>query len=174
MIRVRNVLVFGLLSSLVLVGCGQKQEQSGHSEQEAKQEMSQLKESVTKQAEEMAAKGSKIIDQAKSEAGAMKEKTASIIKELIAKARTLLDQGKFNEAVVPAQEVLNNYDSDSAEAKGIIATATEKLKAMAEKAKEKLNTAATGKTQEDLKSTATEKAEDIKSGITDKLKSFGQ
>ncbi len=83
----------------------------------------------------------------------MKEKTASIIKELIAKARALLDQGKFKEAIVPAQDVLTNYDSDSQEAKGIIAKAKEKLEAMV---------------------TDTEKVEDIKGEITDKLKGFGK
>ena len=111
----------------------------------------QIKESMEKQAEEMAAKGSKIIDQAKPEAESTKDKTASIIKGLIAKAKTLLDQGKFKEAIATAQDVLTNYDSDSQEAKSIIAKAKEKLKAA-----------------------ATEKAEGLKGDITDKLKGFGQ
>ncbi len=163
MIRIKNMLICGLVLSLFIVGCGQKEEQPEYAVQQAEEEASQIKESMAKQAEEMAAEGSKIIDQARSEAESMKEKTASIIKELIAKARALLDQGKFKEAIVPAQEVFTNYDSDSQEAKGIIAKAKEKLKAMV-----------TEKTKEEVETTATEKVEGLKGDITDKLKGFGK
>jgi len=157
------MLICGLVISFFIVGCGQKEDQPEYAGQQAKEEASQMEESMAKQAEEIAAEGSKVIEQAKSKAESMKEKTASIIKELIAKARTLLDQGKFKEAIVPAQDVLTNYDSDSQEAKGIIAKAKEKLKAMA-----------TEKAKEELETTATEKAEGLKGNITDKLKGFGK
>jgi uncharacterized lipoprotein YehR (DUF1307 family) len=134
MIRIKNMLICGLILSFFIVGCGQKEEQPEYAGQEAR-----------------------------TEAESMKEKTASIIKELITKANTLLDQGKFKEAIVPAQDVLTNYDSDSQEAKGIIAKAKEKLKAMV-----------TEKTKEELETTATEKAEGLKGDITDKLKGFGK
>jgi Flp pilus assembly protein TadD len=163
MIKIANMLICGLALSFIIIGCGQKEDQPEYAEQQAEQEASQIKESMAKQAEEMAAKGSKIIDQAKPEAESTKDKTASIIKGLIAKAKTLLDQGKFKEAIVPAQDVLTNYDSDSQEAKGIIAKAKEKLKAMV-----------TEKTKEELETTATEKAEGLKGDITDKLKGFGK
>ncbi len=151
MIKIKNMLICGLVLSFIIIGCGQKEDQPEYADQQAEQEASQIKESMAKQAEEMAVKGSKIIDQAKPEAESTKDKTASIIKELIAKAKTLLDQGKFKEAIATAQDVLTNYDSDSQEAKSIIAKAKEKLKAA-----------------------ATEKAEGFKGDITDKLKGFGQ
>jgi Flp pilus assembly protein TadD len=163
MMKIKNFLICGLVLSFIIVGCGQKEEQPEYAEQQAEQEASQIKESMAKQAEETAAEGSKIIDQAKSVAESTKDKTASIIKELIAKAKALLDQGKFKEAIASAQDVLTNYDSDSQEAKGIIATAKEKLKAMV-----------TEKAKEDLGATTTEKAEGLKGDITDKLKGFGQ
>ncbi len=149
----------GLVISFFIVGCGQKEEQPEYAGQRTKEEASQIQESMAKQAEEMAA----IIEQAKSKAESMKDETASIIKELITKANTLLDQGKFKEAIVPAQDVLTNYDSNSQEAKGIIAKAKEKLKAMA-----------TEKTKEEIETTATEKVEGLKGDITDKLKGFGK
>ena len=163
MITIKNILLLGLVSCFLVVGCGQKQEQPETPETQTKQEMSQIKESMAKQAEEIKAEGSKITEQAKSEAESTKDETASIIKELIAKARALLDQGKFKEAIVPAQDVLTNYDSDSQEAKGIIAKAKEKLEAMA-----------TEKSKEELETTATEKVEGHKGDITDKLKGFGK
>ncbi len=163
MIMIKNFLICGLVLGFIIVGCGQKEDQPEYAGQQAKEEASQIKESMAKPAEEMAAKGSKIIDPARSEAESMKDKTASIIKELIDKAKTLLDQGKFKEAIVPAQDVLTNYDSDSQEAKGIIAKAKEKLKAMV-----------TEKAKEDLGAGTTEKAEDLKGDITDKLKGFGK
>jgi len=134
MIRIKNILLLGLISCFLVVGCGQKQEQSGT---QTKQEMSQMKDAITKQAEEMAVKGAEILEKAKSEAELIKEKTAATVKELIAKANSLLEKGKFNEAIAPAQNVLDNYDSDSQEAKGIITKAKEKLKAMAEAVAEK-------------------------------------
>ena len=126
--------------------------------------MSQIKDTITKQADEIATKGSEVIEKAKSEAELMKEQTAATVKELTAKANSLLEQGKFKEAIIPAQNVLDNYDSDSQEAKGIITKAKEKLKAMveavSEKAKEQLGTDVSEETHEELE-TATEKAEDI-------------
>ncbi len=151
MIKIKNMLICGLALSFIIIGCGQKEDQPEYAEQQAEQEASQIKESMAKQAEEMAVKGSKIIDQAEPVAESTKDKTASIVKGLIAKAKTLLDQGKFKEAIASAQDVLTNHDSDSQEAKSIIA-----------KAKEKLTAA------------ATEKAEGLKGEITDTLKGFGQ
>ncbi len=151
MLRIRNMLICGLVLSFIIIGCGQKEEQPEYAEPQVKEEASQIKESIAKPAEEMAAKGSKIIEQAKSDTELAKDKTASIIKELIAKANTLLNQGKFEEAIAAAQDVLNNHDSDSQEAKDIITKAKEKLKAI-----------------------ATEKIEGIKGDVTDKLKGFGQ
>ena len=177
MIRIKNMLICGLVISFITVGCGQKDEQPEYAGQQAKEEASQIKESMAKQAEEMAAKGSKIIEQAKSKAESMKDETASTIKELITRANTLLDQGKFKEAIVPAQDVLTNYDSDSQEAKGIIAKAKEKLKAMVtEKAKGELEAVAAEKAKEELEATVTdtEKVEGLKGDITDKLKGFGK
>lgn len=163
MIRIKNMLICGLVLSFFIVGCGQKEEQPEYAGQKAKEEASQIKESMAKQSEKIKAEGSKIIEQAKSKAESMKDDTASIIKGLIAKAKTLLDQGKFKEAIVPAQDVLTNYDSDSQEAKGIIAKAKEKLKAMV-----------TEKTKEELEATTTEKVEGLKGDLTDKLKGFGK
>ena len=166
MIRINNILICGLVISFFIVGCGQKEEQSEYAGQQAKEE-----------AEEIKAEGSKIIEQAKSKVESMKDETASIVKGLIDKANTLLDQGKFKEAIVPAQDVLTNYDSDSQEAKGIIAKAKEKLKAMVtEKAKGELETIATEKAKEELETTVTdtEKVEGLKGDITDKLKGFGK
>jgi uncharacterized lipoprotein YehR (DUF1307 family) len=176
MIRTKNMLMFGLVLSFIIVGCGKKQEQSEYIGQQVKEEASQIKDSITKQTEEMEAKGGNLIDQAKSEAVLIKDKTASIINELIAKAKRLLNQGKFNEAIVTAQDVLNNYDSDSQEAKDIIAKAKEKLKSLAttatENAKERLEAAATEENQGELESAATEKVEDVKRDITDPLRVF--
>jgi F0F1-type ATP synthase membrane subunit b/b' len=151
MIRIKNMLICGLVISFFIVGCGQKEERPEYAGQQAKEEASQIKESMAKQAEEIKAEGSKIIEQAKSEAESMKDETASIIKDLITRANTLLDQGKFKEAIVQAQDVLTNYDSDSQEAKGIIT-----------------------KAKEELEATATEKVEGLKGDITDKLKGFGK
>jgi hypothetical protein len=176
--KIENILLLGLLSSFLVVGCGQKQEQSEKSGEQAKHEMSQIKETITKQAEGMAAKGSEIIEKAKSEAELMKEKTAATVKELIAKANSLLEQGKFKEAIDPAQDVLDNYDSDSQEARGIISKAKEKLKAMAEaiaaKAKEQLESAVSEESHEELEATTTEKVKDIKDDISNKLKGLGK
>jgi hypothetical protein len=170
-ISIKNFLLLGLVSCFLVVGCGQKQEQSEKAGTQTEQEVSQLKDTITKQAEGISAKGSEMIENAKSEAALMKEKTEATVNELIAKANSLLEQGKFNEAIVPAQNVLNNYDSDSEEAKGIIAKAKEKLKAMAEavaeKAKEQLETSVT-------EETSTEKVKDIKDSISNKLKGFGE
>ena len=174
----KEFLLLGLVSCFLVVGCGQKQEQSEKAGTQTEQEMSQIKDTITKQAEEITAKGSEMMEKAKSEAERMKEKTAATVNELIAKANSLLEQGKFNEAIVPAQNVLNNYDSDSEEAKGIIAKAKEKLKAMAEavaeKAKEQLETTITEGTHEELEATSTEKVNDIKDSISNKLKGFGE
>jgi len=172
MINVKNILILGLIScSIVVVGCGQKQEQSEKAVTQTEQEMSQIKDTITKQVEEISTKGSEMIEKAKFEAELVKEKTAATVNELIAKANSLLEQGKFSEAIVPAQNVLDNYDSDSEEAKGIIAKAKEKLKAMAEavaeKAKEQLETSVT-------EDTSTEKVKDIKDSISNKLKGFGE
>ena len=178
MIRIKNILLLGLISYFLVVGCGQKQEQSEKTETQAKQEMSQIKDTITKQADEIATKGSEVIEKAQSEAELMKEQTAATVKELIAKANSLLEQGKFKEAIIPAQNVLDNYDSDSQEAKGIITKAKEKLKAMAEavaeKAKEQLGTAVSEETHEELEATTTEKVKDIKDNISNKLKGFGE
>ena len=63
-----------------------------------------------------------------------------------------------------AQDVLTNYDSDSQEAKGIIAKAKEKLKAIA-----------TEKNKEELETTEPQKKlEGLKGDMTDKLKGFGK
>jgi hypothetical protein len=51
---------------------------------------------------------------------------------IIDRAYTLLDQGKYTEAISSAQNVLDNYDSNSQEARSIIIKAEEKLQAMAE------------------------------------------
>ncbi len=178
MIRISNLLLLGLLTCFFVVGCGQKQEQSEKAVSQTEQETSQIKDTITKQAEEMANKGGEIIEKVKSEAELMKEKSAATVKELIAKANSLLEQGKFNEAIAPAQDVLDNYDSDSPEAKGIITKAKEKLKAMAEavaeKAKEQLGSAVSEGTHEELESTTTEKAKDIKDSISNKLKGLGK
>ena len=177
MISIKNIFLLGLVSCFLVVGCGQKQEQT---ETQVKQEMSQIKikDSITKQAGEIATKGSDVMEKAKSEAELMKEKTAATVKELIAKANSLFEQGKFKEAIIPAQNVLDNYDSDSQEASGIITKALDKLKAMAEavaeKAKEQLGTAASEETHQELEATATEKTKNIKDSISNKLKGFGE
>ncbi|MCP4269554.1 MAG: hypothetical protein GY777_28950 [Candidatus Brocadiaceae bacterium] len=180
MISIKSIVLLGLVSCFLVVGCGQKQEpgQSEKAVTQSEQVTSQIKDTITKQAEDISTKGSEIIGKAKSEAELMKEKTEATVKELIAKANSLLGQGKFNEAIVPAQSVLTNYDSDSEEAKGIIAKAKEKLKAMAEavaeKAKEQLGTSVKEGTHEELEATSTEKVKDIKDSISDKLKGFGE
>ena len=147
-------------------------------ETQAKQEISQIKDTITTQANEIVTKGSEVIEHAKSESELMKEQIAATIKELIAKANSFLEQGKFKEAIIPAQNVLHNYDSDSQEAKDIITKAKEKLKAMAEavaeKAKEQLGTAVSEETHEELEATATEKVKDINDNLSNKLKGFGE
>ena len=192
MLNMKNVLIFGLILSFFIVGCGQDQgqptsesvsEQTGSMLdegkkmiQQAEQEALQLKETVVKQAGEIADK-----------AGAIKDNTAAIVADLIANANTSLNMGRFNDAISSAKEVLTNDDGNSQKAKDIITTATEKMKTMiAEKAKaaidaaaalkaeETIDTAAAAKEAEALGSTATEKVESVKSGLTDKLKSFGQ
>ena len=72
------------------------------------------------------------------------------LKELIEKAKNLLADGNYEEALSAAQSALA-IDSNSQEAKDIIAQAKEKIQAMAG---EKLN--------------------DLKTGIGDKFKGFGQ
>ncbi len=174
----KNILLLGLATCFFVVGCGQKQEQSEKAVTQTEQEMSQIKDTITKQAEEISDKGGDVIEEAKSEEELMEEETAATINGLIAEANSLLDQGKFNEAIVPAQEVLTNYDTDSAEAKGIIAKAKEKLKAMAEavveKAKEQLGSSVSEGTHKELETTSTENVEDIKDSISNKLKGFGE
>jgi hypothetical protein len=167
-----------------IVGCGQNQESPKHAgegdsviekgSKMVEQEVSQIKESIAKQADEM-------IDKTKVEAEAIKDKTTAITKELIASAYTLLDQGKYAEAISSAQNVLSNYNSASQEANGIITKAKEKLQARevleaaaAEKTKETLEAEAAEKAREVQEATVTEKAESIKEDLTKKLKSFGQ
>lgn len=178
MVIIRNILLLGLVSCFLVVGCGKKQEQSEKSGTQSKQEMSQIKDTITKQADEIVTKGSELIEKAKSEAELIKEKTAATVKELINKANSLLEQGKFKEAIIPAQNVLDNYDSDSQEARGIITKAKEKIKAMAEalaeKANEQLGTGVSKESHEELEATVTEKVEGVKDDLTKKLKSFGQ
>lgn len=159
MIRIENVVICGLVIGLFVTGCGKKQEQTGYVEtkveegekivQPEKQEAAQIKESVTEQAEEKVTKDEPEKEQ--SEAASAKEKTVSIVKELIAKAKALLDKGEYEKANSVAQDVLKNYDSESQEAKDIIATVTEKLKAM-----------------------ATEKSEELKKGVGEKLEGLGK
>lgn len=153
MTRIENVLIGGLVISLFVAGCGKKQEQAGYVEtkveegakiiQQEKQEATQVQESVTKQAEEKAAKSEP--EKVPSEAEAAKAKAESIVKELIAKARALLDKGEYEQAGTVAQDVLKNYDSESQEAKDIIAVVTEKLKAMAKEKGEGLTKDMKGK-----------------------------
>jgi hypothetical protein len=177
-IKIKNILLLGLVSCFLVVGCGQKQEPSEKLGTQTKQETSQMKDAITKQADETVAKSGEIVERVKSGAGLVNEKIATTIKELIAKANSLLEQGKFNEAIVPAQNVLDNYDSDSQEAKGIITKAKEKLKAMAdavaEKAKKQLGATVSEETHEELEATVTEKAKNIKDNISNKLKVFGK
>ena len=159
MISIENVLIGGLVISLFVAGCGKKQEQTGYVEtkveegkkiiQQEKQEAAQIKESVTKQAEEKVTKSEP--EKAQSEATSAKNKTGTIVKELIAKAKALLDKGEYEEAGSVAQDVLKNYDSESQEAKNIIAVVTEKLKAM-----------------------ATEKSEELTKGLKGKLEGLGK
>ena len=159
MISIENLLIGGLVISLFVAGCGKKQEQTGYVEtkveegkkiiQQEKQEAAQIKESVTKHAEEKVTKSEP--EKAQSEATSAKNKTGTIVKELIAKAKALLDKGEYEEAGSVAQDVLKNYDSESQEAKNIIAVVTEKLKAM-----------------------ATEKSEELTKGLKGKLEGLGK
>ncbi|MBT6047083.1 MAG: hypothetical protein HOG49_09700, partial [Candidatus Scalindua sp.] len=154
MLNMKNVLIFGLILSFFIVGCGQDQgqptsesvsEQTGSMLdegkkmiQQAEQEALQLKETVVKQAGEIADK-----------AGAIKDNTAAIVADLIANANTSLNMGRFNDAISSAKEVLTNYDGNSQKAKDIITTATEKMKTMiAEKAKAAIDAAAALKAEE--------------------------
>ena len=125
MLNMKNVLIFGLILSFFIVGCGQDQgqptsesvsEQTGSMLdegkkmiQQAEQEALQLKETVVKQAGEIADK-----------AGAIKDNTAAIVADLIANANTSLNMGRFNDAISSAKEVLTNYDGNSQKAKDII------------------------------------------------------
>ncbi len=186
----KNILICGLVLGFFIVGCGQNQESPKYGgegdsliengSKMVKQEVSQMKESITKQADE-------IVDKAKVEAEAIKDKTSAMTKELIDSANALFDQGKFAEAISSAQNVLSNYDSASQEAESIITKAKEKLQAMAEaktkqvldaaaveKANEALEAEAAKKASEAQETTVTEKAESLKDDLTKKLKSFGQ
>ncbi len=73
MIRISNLLLLGLLTCFFVVGCGQKQEQSEKAVSQTEQETSQIKDTITKQAEERANKGGEIIEKVKPEAELMKE-----------------------------------------------------------------------------------------------------
>ncbi|MBZ0165996.1 MAG: hypothetical protein K8I00_04250, partial [Candidatus Omnitrophica bacterium] len=89
--------------------------------------------------------------------GSVKEQTSSLAKQVVdetrnvqdeflskanqvkanvakmnAKANTLLDDGKYREAIEVAQSILSNFDSESTEAKSIIAKAQDKMKAAAQ------------------------------------------
>ncbi len=186
----KNVHICGLMLGFLIAGCGQNQESPKYAEEGdsviekgskmMEQEVSQIKESIAKQADEM-------IDKTKVEAQAMKDKMTAITEELIASAYASLDQGKYAEAISIAQNVLSNYDSSSQEAKGIITKAKEKLQAMAEakardvleaaaveEAKEALDAETAEKAREVQEAAVTEKAESIKDDLTKKLKSFGQ
>ncbi len=153
MIRIENMLIGGLVISLFIAGCEKKQEQAGYVEtkveegakiiQQEKQEAAQVKESVTEQATEKAAKSE--LEKAQAETTSAKDKAESTAKELIAKAKSLLDKGAYEEAGAVAQDVLKNYDSESKEAKDIIAVVTEKLKAMAKEKGEGLTKDLKGK-----------------------------
>ena len=59
--------------------------------------------------------------------------------------KALFDKGEYEEAGSIAQDVLKNYDSESQEAKDIIATVTEKLKAMATEKSEEIKEDLKGK-----------------------------
>ena len=59
MIRIKRMLICGLVISFFIVGCGQKEEQPEYTGQQAKEEASQIKESIAKPAEEMAEKAAK-------------------------------------------------------------------------------------------------------------------
>ena len=74
MIRIKNMLIGGLILSFFIVGCGQKEEQSEYAGQQANEDASQIKESMAKQAEEIKAEAGKIVEQARSEAESMKDK----------------------------------------------------------------------------------------------------
>ncbi len=93
MLKIKNILFIGLISCFLLVGCGQKQEQSEVTETQAKQEISQIKDTITTQANEIVTKGSEVIEKAKSESRLMEERTAATVKELIAKANSFIEQG---------------------------------------------------------------------------------
>ncbi len=159
MIKIENILICGLVISLFIVGCEKKKEETGQVEtkveegkkiiQQEKQEAAHTVESTAKQAEEKAAKGGPGKTEGKTES--VKDKTALIVQELIAKAKALLDKGEYKEAGATAQEILKNYDSESQEAKDIIATVTEKLK-----------------------TTPTEKSEEVKKDIKGKLEGLGK
>ncbi len=177
--RIKNILICGLALSFFIVGCGQDQEPSTTGlvseekgitdegtkviEQAKEESEEEHPKSEHPKAEGITTKGSEMLEQVKSKAESMKDKTASIIKDLIAKAKAFFEQGEYEKAITTSQDVLNNYDSDSQEAKGIITQAKEKLKELVtEKAKEGLGT------------TDTEKVEDLEGGVMDKLKSFGK
>ncbi len=173
-----NVLICGLVLGFFIVGCGQNQESPKFAGEDdsaieqggkiVEQEVSQIKESIAKQAGEM-------IDKSKVEVEAVKDKTAATIKELTDTAYSLLDKGKYTEAISTAQSVLTNYDSASQDAKDIITKAKEKLQAMVEaKAKEVLEAEAAEKAKNLQETTITEKTEDLKDDLTKKLNSFGQ
>lgn len=199
----KKILIPGLALAFFIVGCGQDQgqqtnksvsEQTGRALddtkqmiQQAEQKATQLKETMTSQANEIAAKGNEMLDKARSDAVAIKDDTTAIIEDLVANARAALDKGRLNEAISAAQTILTNYDANSQKAKDVITAATEKLKTiLAEKIKEVLDGAAALKDEEDfgesttekeaeqLKSTATEQIERIKSDLNDKLKNLGQ
>lgn len=82
-----------------------------------------------KAAQEKAAAEMKAVEeQAKIQAANLKAQ----MQELIAKAKEYLQNADYENAIKTAKEVLAKFDANSEEAKGIIAAAQEKLKAMAQ------------------------------------------
>ncbi len=72
------------------------------------------------------------IQEIKTQAKVQADDVKSKIKELIAKAKEYLNQGQYEKAVSVAKEILSKFDANSKEAKDILATATAKIKEMAQ------------------------------------------
>ncbi|MCB9747438.1 MAG: hypothetical protein H6755_03425 [Candidatus Omnitrophica bacterium] len=148
----RNLLPLIMLSVL-MVACDQAKKQEptageklGGFVEKTEKEASSIKASMEQKMEQ----GTSMMKEAGQEVEAAKDSMMGKLKELIEKAKNFLADGNYEEALSAAQSALA-IDSNSQEAKDIIAQAKEKIQAMAG---EKLN--------------------DLKTGIGDKFKGFGQ
>lgn len=88
--------------------------------------------SATKQTDEFAKQAKKEVRNVQKEFLSKADQAKAQVQELTANANALLDEGNYRQAMEAAQNILSNFDSESTEAKGIIAKAQAKIKEAAQ------------------------------------------